>query len=190
MEEIVVDGYVTSLIEVDGVKIHSVGYVKAINGNSATVYFIGSNEEHILQLDDIEFLDPSKTGKPYDKKICNICHILKNNDEFDVNQTDAKGRKTTRPSCKLCRVNIDGAALKPEEKRRLDAITPKGVFNCPICGKTSLVGITANLVRDHDHITGDAREWLCDSCNTGLGRFKDSVLLLEKAIEYLKKHTK
>ena len=70
--------------------------------------------------------------------------------EFDINQTDAKGRKTTRPSCKVCRVDIDGVPLKPSEKKRLDAISPKDIFTCPICRKTSIVGITANLVRDHD----------------------------------------
>jgi len=53
----------------------------------------------------------------------------------------------------------------------------------------SIVGVTANLVKDHDHTTGMAREWICDSCNTGLGRFKDNLKLLEKVIVYLKKYT-
>ncbi|WP_233704578.1 endonuclease domain-containing protein [Helicobacter bizzozeronii] len=29
---------------------------------------------------------------------------------------------------------------------------------------------------------------MCDSCNTGLGRFKDNPKFLEKVIEYLKRH--
>ena len=106
--------------------------------------------------------------------------------EFDINQTDAKGRKITRPSCKACRIAIDGASLKSSEKKRLDAIMPKDIFTCPICKKTTIVGVTANLVRDHDHVTGKARAWICDSCNTGLGRFKDDIKLLELVIEYLK----
>jgi len=52
----------------------------------------------------------------------------------------------------------------------------------------TIVGITANLVRDHDHETGKGREWICDSCNTGLGRFKDDTKFLERVIEYLKRH--
>nr|WP_269203404.1 endonuclease VII domain-containing protein [Helicobacter pylori] len=68
---------------------------------------------------------------------------------------------------------------------------PKGsVFTCPICEKRSIVGVTANLVRDHNHDTGLGREWICDSCNTGLGRFKDNPKFLEKVIEYLKKYEK
>lgn len=84
---------------------------------------------------------------------------------------------------------INGTSLSSDEKKKLDAIRPKGIFICPICNKTSIVGITANLVRDHDHNTGKARAWICDSCNTGLGRFKDDIKFLEKVIEYLKKYS-
>ncbi|WP_230380692.1 endonuclease domain-containing protein [Helicobacter pylori] len=45
-------------------------------------------------------------------------------------------------------------------------------------------------MRDHNHDTGQGREWICDSCNTGLGRFKDNPKFLEKVIEYLKKYEK
>ena len=52
----------------------------------------------------------------------------------------------------------------------------------------SIVGITANIVKDHDHIvTGNGREWICDSCNRGLGRFKDSPDFIKRAIKYLEK---
>ena len=45
--------------------------------------------------------DIKKTGKPFEYKVCNVCHILKKDiEDFDINQTDAQGRKTTRPSCK------------------------------------------------------------------------------------------
>ncbi len=57
----------------------------------------------------------------------------------------------------------------------------------PNLHEKTIVGVTANLVRDHDHETGKGREWICDSCNTGLGRFKDDTEFLERVIEYLKK---
>ena len=185
-----IGSYVVATRSIDNIQERSVGLVKNISGKEITVLFIGVDT--IVKTDDnhVAYLDTEKTGKPYKNKICNICHLLKDRmQEFAINQTDAKGRKTTRPSCKVCRVAIDGERLKPTEKRRLDAIAPKDIFTCPICEKRTIVGVTANLVKDHDHVTGQGREWICDSCNTGFGRFKDDIKLLQKAIEYLKKYS-
>ena len=40
---------------------------------------------------------------------------------------------------------------------------------------------------DHSHATGKVRGVLCAKCNMGLGSYKDSVILLEKAIFYLRR---
>jgi len=184
-----VSDFVTASKQVEDIEEQSVGLINEISGDEITVFFIGKKKTVKTSNQNVTFLDITKTGKPYKVKICNICHILKDIDEFDINQTDAKGRKTTRPSCKVCRVDIDGEKLKAAESKKLDAIKPKLIFTCPICEKMSIVGVTANLVKDHDHKTGNAREWICDSCNTGLGRFKDNIKLLEKVIDYLKKHS-
>lgn len=43
---------------------------------------------------------------------------------------------------------------------------------------------------DHDHVSGRLRGALCHHCNVGLGNFKDSTLLLRRAISYLaRRHT-
>ena len=186
------NSYVIATKNLTDVLKHSVGLVKAINGNYAMVYFIGKNLIVRLKFDTLKFIDIAKTGKGFSYKICNICHILKKNKEFDINQTDAKGIKTTRPSCKSCRKDIDGVQLLFEEKQKLNKIKPpfKSIFVCPICEKRSIVGITAKLVLDHNHETGIAREWICDSCNTGLGRFKDNINFISNIFEYLNKHAK
>jgi hypothetical protein len=44
------------------------------------------------------------------------------------------------------------------------------------------------LQRDHSHVTGFDRGWLCISCNTGLGHFKDNPVLLNRAALYLIEH--
>lgn len=173
------------------IKKGAVGIIKKISKQEITVFFIGDAKIIKINKFHIRFLDIDKTGKPYKKKICNICHVLKEDmKDFDINQTDAKGRKTTRPSCKECRKKTDGFKLLSKEKRRLDSIAPKRktIFTCPICEKRTIVGVTANLVRDHNHKTGKARAWICDSCNTGLGRFKDNVKLIKKMIKYLEKY--
>jgi hypothetical protein len=187
---IAVGGYIVATKSIGQVPERAVGLVKSISGANIEVLFIGTGITTVTDADHIAYIDVKKTGKGYEKKICNICHLLKDTKEFDINQTDAKGRKTTRPSCKQCRIPIDGEHILPEDRRIMDSKKPIEIFTCPICRKKSIVGVTANLVRDHDHITGKAREWICDSCNTGLGRFKDDIVLLQRAIEYLRKYSK
>ena len=53
---------------------------------------------------------------------------------------------------------------------------------CYICNLEDKSGA---LAVDHCHDTGNVRGLLCRSCNNGLGRFKDDVNLLERAIVYL-----
>lgn len=186
MNNIKAGDYVVAIDNIYQIKKNSVGLVRDVDGANVKVFFVGANQLITINHKKLVYLDIKKTGKPFDKKICNICHVLKDMSEFDVNQTDTHGRKTTRPSCKVCRINIDGVSLKTSESKRLDEIKPKDIFTCPICKKTSIVDVTVKLVKDHDHVTGNAMDWICDSCNTGLGRFKDDIKLLEGVIEYLK----
>lgn len=69
--------------------------------------------------------------------------------------------------------------ITPEQYDTLVAIQQSG---CAICG-----GIDSNkaLAVDHCHTTGKVRGLLCSRCNQGLGMFKDSPALLEKAKVYV-----
>ena len=166
----------------------AVGVLKAVDGPHAVVHLIGRNEYFRVAASDVSPLNTLRTGKGFPKKICNVCHVLKGHSKFDVNQTDAHGRKTSRPSCKLCRQDIDRRTIKGKDKRKAELQRPtKGtLWRCPICQKRSIVGVTANVVLDHDHAEGRTRAFLCDSCNTGLGRFKNGENYLLNAIAYLK----
>ena len=56
---------------------------------------------------------------------------------------------------------------------------------CAICGgKESFM----RLAIDHNHTTNANRGLLCGWCNTSLGKFKDSVTILQNAINYLNKY--
>jgi hypothetical protein len=55
---------------------------------------------------------------------------------------------------------------------------------CYICGGTNRDG--KRLGVDHNHITGKVRKLLCRRCNIVLGAVGDSVVLLKKAMDYLK----
>ena len=59
---------------------------------------------------------------------------------------------------------------------------------CAICQQPETEmrnGRIKALAVDHDHISGKIRGLLCSSCNTGIGKLKDSVELLQSAIRYL-----
>jgi hypothetical protein len=58
----------------------------------------------------------------------------------------------------------------------------KRPLNCEICGKERVI------VFDHNHKTGEFRGWICDRCNTVLGKVDDSVELLNLLIQYLNKN--
>jgi hypothetical protein len=55
---------------------------------------------------------------------------------------------------------------------------------CAICKQPST---HKNLDVDHNHETNKVRGLLCNNCNRGLGHLQDSVLVLESAINYLKR---
>lgn len=57
---------------------------------------------------------------------------------------------------------------------------------CAICGDAKPDNGRSGLAVDHCHSKGHVRGLLCSHCNHGLGKFKDSVELLQKAIEYIK----
>ena len=56
---------------------------------------------------------------------------------------------------------------------------------CAICGQKEPYN-GYSLAVDHDHNTNKIRGLLCSNCNRGLGLFRDSTEILEKAIDYLK----
>lgn len=64
---------------------------------------------------------------------------------------------------------------------------------CAICKnpetrRNQISGEINSLAVDHCHETGKVRGLLCFACNGSIGKFNDSIELLQKAIEYLKKY--
>lgn len=59
----------------------------------------------------------------------------------------------------------------------------KSEGRCALCQKKP-----KSLVRDHNHITGKFRDFLCHCCNTGLGKFGDCANRLRAAADYIEKH--
>lgn len=61
---------------------------------------------------------------------------------------------------------------------------------CAICGRHSseLNGFAGVWHVDHCHSTGVVRGLLCPACNTSIGKLRDDVTVLQRAIDYLVAH--
>lgn len=57
--------------------------------------------------------------------------------------------------------------------------------HCDICGQKPDHGRWKALHVDHCHQTGTIRGFLCNDCNLGLGKFRDSPVRLRNALNYL-----
>ena len=62
---------------------------------------------------------------------------------------------------------------------------------CAICGTEdpgTRNGEKKAFAVDHCHTTGKVRGLLCEACNTGIGKLKEDVEILQSAIRYLNSH--
>jgi hypothetical protein len=163
-----------------------VGIVKSKSGEKAAIFFIRVWKATILHRDDFKILDVERIGDNFSKKICNVYHKLLPTIKFAKNQNAKNNRTVRRPTCQTCRKQLEGINVAPKLRKEWFAKRPNRVpFDCPICAKRTIAGVTCDIVLDHNHKTGKVRGWICDSCNTGIGRFKDDIELLKRAMKFL-----
>lgn len=165
----------------------SVCQVKEIDDDQVVIHVIGDDTYYSCPISNLTIIDLHNYGDQYDKKICNRCHVLKPTLDFARNQTQTGNRIIRRPTCQTCRLDIDRRNIPKRVKNEAEKLRPNTltVWQCPICEKQTIVGITSKLVLDHDHRSGYTRGFICDSCNTGLGRFRDGIKYLRNAISWL-----
>lgn len=173
----------------DVIEKDDVGVVLSENKNRASIFFIRIWRRVELNANDFAILDVRRIGDAFSRKICNVCNKLKETKEFAKNQNGKNNRSVRRPSCKECRVIMEGTDISKTDRALWDKRKPDAEpFECPICKKRSIAGVNCKVVLEHDHHTGKPGGWICDSCNTGLGRFKDDVAVLKSAIEFLQRN--
>lgn len=130
------------------------------------------------------------------RKVCPQCGQAKGWEAFNRDASNSDGLAGWCRACQAFqrRGGAKAAAKRAVEqyRRRAYGLSPSdyeamvlaqgGV--CCICGLVNRSGRA--LAVDHDHATGTVRGLLCDSCNTGLGHFRDSETNLRRAISYLR----
>lgn len=169
---------------------NSIAYIDRHGDIRSRIFVVGKRRLYWVNNSDIKRFDPFKTGDAYPVKICLTCGIVKPTDVFPINQIAKGGRVVRRPRCQPCFKSDSGPELK--KKLRDEYYSDCGPsdgepWKCPICEKISIAGVNVKIVVDHDQETGLPRGLLCDSCNTGLGRFKNGEDHLQNAIEYLRR---
>ena len=93
-------------------------------------------------------------------------------------QAKSAARKRT-PEQRRCNLLRGKYGIEPAE---YDAILIKQGGGCAICGS---IASRRYLHVDHCHKTGRVRGLLCNTCNIGLGHFKDDPERLSRAVVYL-----
>lgn len=136
-------------------------------------------------------------------KKCSTCKEVQDLTAFNKNKAQKGGYCN---ECKKC-ASVRKKDIKYKESRKKyardyhfkneygisaeerDALLVAQSHKCAICGVDE-AELKHKLRVDHCHASGEVRELLCNSCNTGLGNYRDSIDLLSKAIQYLVKHGK
>lgn len=113
-------------------------------------------------------------------KLCLTCDKIKPIDSF------GKCNGNLISQCKDCRREYVIKKKFGISQKEYNKLLKEQNNVCVLCGRSE--ELDRNFAIDHCHNSGKIRGLLCFKCNTGLGSFGDSIELLLKAVEYLKKH--
>lgn len=107
------------------------------------------------------------------RKTCIHCGKRKNLGSFYKHSKNKDGLDTR---CKKC------SSKGNKIRQKLHKKAPSKPESCECCGSSE-----SPLCLDHDRHTKKFRGWLCNSCNTSIGRLGDDIDGLIKALNYLLK---
>lgn len=115
---------------------------------------------------------------------CSHCGCVKSINEFASDRRELLGKAYR---CKVCDNNIR-RNNHIKKKFNISADAYEDLLNkqngvCAICNLHDASG--QRLAVDHEHETGRIRGLLCFSCNVGLGKFREDIAILSKAINYI-----
>lgn len=136
-------------------------------------------------------------------KICPGCKKQKYLSFFGGDKTTADGKTVYCKNCKKDYMrawrsrettNWKERAKKGHLKQRFgltiesfNILLESQNFKCAICScELDIENNSRDVCIDHSHITSRIRGILCRKCNSGLGAFKDSLSVIEKAMQYIR----
>lgn len=127
-----------------------------------------------------------KIGRKVDicslKMRCYTCNVLKdkNEDNFHVSK---KSKFGFRRLCKECH-KVSQRTIHLSNRYNLTIDEYNNMFDkqdgkCLICNNND------KLFVDHNHLNGEIRGLLCNTCNGGIGYLKEDINILLNSIKYL-----
>ena len=108
---------------------------------------------------------------------CGQCGDLMTPDNRVKKSVSKRGKQYYKSRCRTC-IDESETILRQlkKENHQPSAGTP-----CDCCKRID------KLFCDHDHATGEFRNWICRRCNSGIGLLGDSEEGLRQALEYLER---
>lgn len=114
---------------------------------------------------------PASTTLGTNMKICIYCQESKPYDDFPKHIHFKDNLDNRCRSCIKEHTNV---------RKKLYKEAPPKPDLCECCGK-----IPEKWCLDHDHTDDSFRGWICDKCNTGIGKLGDNIDGVVKALNYL-----
>jgi len=166
-----------------------VGYLLGGVDSNVHIRFLRVGKDLNILASCVTNFDIHRTGDRFEFKVCDRCfRRLHTEKAFSDNRRKKGDAITKRPSCKECRKKKDGVPIETKVRGQWASQKPRDYdpFLCPICNKTTITKLS-KIVLDHCHKTGRPRGYICESCNTGIGRFDDNPTLIKRALEWVLK---
>jgi hypothetical protein len=103
-----------------------------------------------------------------------------------------KNGKYNKFQCIQCKKDFDLKRKWGLSRQEYEDMLSSQNNKCAICGLESTTrarnGSIVPLAIDHCHSCNKIRKLLCQKCNTGIGKAKESIEILQSAISYLQSH--
>ena len=131
-----------------------------------------------------------KNGTKTRKPVCKVCHCKRAKEYWQSNRDALNAIRSDPNNKKRFSYALRQSCSSAKRGGYFPCTATVGELKILFTGKCAICGVletelNRKLCLDHNHITGEARGFLCGACNNAIGLFRDSKELLQEAIYYL-----
>lgn len=136
---------------------------------------------------DLEYRErvKARARKDWQENSDRIRQRRKNNPNTQANERLYRSRPETKAKLRAILLKKYGLTVDQYNKMLADQNEVCAICKNPETYRDKWDSGIKNLRVDHDHQTGKVRGLLCSNCNTGIGKFREDIAMLRRAVEYL-----